>query len=134
MPLWFPIHFWWAVLKPICQRHVAVCKVDCVQSPLRSYRILLSEYKTHYFAELHVVQKELDVDRVGLILCRPIRFVVEEVVRGDHLYVGVFDVDAARATKGNCDRSVPGKQRPPYSLPEPFVCSTQLRALDTAVS
>jgi hypothetical protein len=106
MPVRLPLHLWWTILKPVCERHIAVCEVDCVRPSLGRNRILLRQYETHNFAQLDVVQEELYMDGIWLILRRSIRLVVNEVIRRNHLNIRVFYVDAARTSEGNSDRPV----------------------------
>lgn len=72
------------------------------------------------------------MDGVSLELCRPIGFVVDEVVGCNHLDIGIFDIYTAWSSQCNGDRSISGEQRPPYSFPEALVCSTELGAFDAA--
>ena len=32
VPLRLPFHFWWAILKPVCKGHVAMCEIDGIRS------------------------------------------------------------------------------------------------------
>src|ERR1700759_1335687 len=97
MPLRFPLDFWRAVLKPIRESHVAVREINGVGSSLRCHGVLLRENKAHDFAELYVVEEELNMDGVWLVIRRSIRFIVIKVVGRDHLHIRVLDVDADRA-------------------------------------
>ena len=81
MSLWLPADFWWTVLEPIGECHVAVCQVERVVSPhLRCYRILLRKHQTHDLAKFDVVQEKLNVYGVGRIFSRSIGLVVDEIV------------------------------------------------------
>lgn len=135
MPLRFPCHLRWAILEPIRKSHVTVCKVECiVTSSLGGCGVILSKYKTHNLAELDIIEEELHVCGILLVLCRSIRFIVEEVLGYNHLHVRVFDVYATRASECNSNRSISGKQRPPYPFPKAFVCSTELGTFDATKS
>jgi len=126
-----PLDFGWAVLQPVGQRHVAVGKVDGIGSAVfGSHRILLGEDEAHDFAQLDVVDEELDMDGVGRVLGALVDLIVDEVVLGDHLHVRVFGVDGDGPAERNRDRSIATIQGPPDALPETLVRSAQLRALD----
>jgi hypothetical protein len=115
----------WTVLEPIRQGHVAVGQINGVGPfKLGSYRVLLRKHKTHDFAEFHVIDEKANMDRVGRELGRPIRFIFQKVVFGDHLDICVLWVDADWSSQGYGNRSIARKQGPPDSLPEPLVRST----------
>ena len=124
MPLWLPFYFWGTVLEPVCKSHITVREIDRVGPPLRGDRVLLCKHEAHDLTQLDIIQKELNVDRIWLVLRRPVRLIVEKVVGRNHLDVRIFNVDAARPTKCNSDRSVSGEKCPPYPFPESFVGST----------
>lgn len=75
----------------------------------------------------------MNMDRGVLIFRRCISIVFDKVILGYHLDIGVIGVDHYRPTKGNCDRPISGEERPPYSLPETLVCSSELRVFDTVI-
>ena len=133
MPVRLPLHLWWTILKPICERHIAVREVDCVRSSLGCNRVLLRQYQAHNFAQLDVVQEELYMDGIWLILRRSIRLIVNEVVRRYHLHIRVFDIDTAWSPKSNSNGPVSREQCPPDPLPKALVRSAELRMLDTTI-
>jgi hypothetical protein len=127
MSLWFPPYFWWAILEPIGECHVAVRQIKrIVPSHLRCYRILLRKHQTHDLTKLDIIQEELDVYRIRRIFSRSIGLIVDEVVLGYHLDIGVFDIDRYWSSESNSDRSISGKERPPNTFPESLVGFAEL--------
>ena len=131
MPLWLPSDFRRAILQPIRERHIAVRQIEGVVSPeLRGHRVLLRQHQSHDLAQLDVVEEELDVNGVGWVLGRSIGFVVNEVVLGDHLYIGIFNVDGYRTPKRDGDRTISSEQSPPDSFPQSLVRLAELGTFD----
>jgi hypothetical protein len=131
MPLRIPLDFWWTVLQPVCQSHVAVRQIDRVgASRFGSHRVLLCKHQTHDLAKFDVVEEELDVNRVWLVLGCLIGLVIVEVISRDHLDIGIFDVDTTGAAESYCNRAVSCEKGPPYSFPESLISFAQLRSLD----
>jgi len=122
-----PIHLPRTVLKPVSQGHVTVRQVDRIgPSGFGRHRVLLRKDQAHDLTQLHILQKELDMNRIGLIILVRIAVVLDKIVFGDHLDIRIVRVDGHRPAKGHRDRAISGEQRPPDSLPEPLVLSTQL--------
>ncbi len=107
VPLRFPSDFRWTILEPVGECDVAVGKVNGIRPPLACDRILLRKNKAHNFAELDIVQEELDMYWVRLVLRRSVGLVIQKIFDRDHLDIGVFNVDRARSTKGYSNRSIP---------------------------
>lgn len=105
MTILFPVDLFWTVLQPIRQRHVAMCKIDCIVAStfLRCDRIVLRQHQAHDLTKLDIIEEKLYVDRVWRILCRAFRFVFDEIVFADHFHIRVFDINAAGSTKGDSD-------------------------------
>jgi hypothetical protein len=61
-----------------------------------------------------------------------VHFVFVEIVFGDHLDIGIVGVDVDWSAQRHSNRAISSEQCPPYPLPEAFVGSAELRALDTS--
>ena len=79
--------------------------------------VLLRQHEAYDLAQLHVLQEELHVHRVGRVLAPLVGLVLDEVVLGEHLHVGVVEVDVHRPSQGHGNGPVTGEERPPYPLP-----------------
>jgi hypothetical protein len=127
MSLRLPSDLWRAVLEPVGQSHVTVCKVKHIVAPhLRSDGILLRKHKTHDFAEFDVVEEELDVNLIRRVFRWSVDFVVDEVVGADHFNIGILYVNRNWATQRHGDRSISREQCPPDPLPETLICFAEL--------
>lgn len=133
MPRAFPIYLARTILKPVGQGHVTMSEIDGICSPgLGRNGILLRKYKTHDFAKLDILQKELHVNRIGRDVVVRVSFFFDKVLFRNHFNVRIVRVDGHRSTKSNSDRPVSCEKRPPNSFPKSLILSTQLRALHAA--